>query len=342
MNWNPTLKFSSKLIKLENILIDDEAAVQSRQAGVDQKQVDVLARSIRDIDLKQPISVEVKDWDETNPEYSLFVLRDGSHRYHAYTQLRDDPKNKNTTNWDQIQCVVYEKHDSEASELDWLSWQYSENQHLEKIHLKNSTNDTVYTIYKLLTGGYLNKSVVAKITNNNWDSIVENTIRDFININCKGSARAWRDDVVRKVYDKGGQSLSEKIKRYSRTEIKNILEDEYQIKKGKSGSKSPNTNTTVWVATNDDWWTKALSPVARIFKEGVKSGQNHIIFHSKQEDVKNIEARRKSLVVFASQINSWFGANVPGFKNIKVIDEVKVLGQKLSDEYGEEANEFVV
>ena len=74
MNWNPTLKFSSKLIKLENILIDDEAAVQSRQAGVDQKQVDVLARSIRDIDLKQPISVEVKDWDETNPEYSLFGL----------------------------------------------------------------------------------------------------------------------------------------------------------------------------------------------------------------------------------------------------------------------------
>ena len=70
-----------------------------------------------------------------------------------------------------------------------------------------------------MTGGYLNKSVVAKITNNNWDSIVENTIRDFININCKGSARAWRDDVVRKVYDKGGQSLSEKIKRYSRTKV---------------------------------------------------------------------------------------------------------------------------
>ena len=40
-------------------------------------------------------------------------------------------------------------------------------------------------------------------------------------------------------------------------------------------------------------------------------------------------------------INDWFSSNIPAFKHVKLIDDVKFLGQKLAKEYGEKDGTFV-
>jgi hypothetical protein len=153
-------------------------------------------------------------------------------------------------------------------------------------------------------------------------------------------SEASREDMLNKIHTEGDHLRKSKIKRYSRSELGTILLSKYGIEPGRGGAKSPLTNTTVWVASEQDFWTKVLSPVFRVFDEGSKSGNNTIVFHCRKGTVDHIDKRRKKLNQMVSTINSWFSKNIPAFKHVKVIDDVKVLGQKLSPAYGEKDGEF--
>jgi len=338
--FTPTVLYHSKLINLDQIEDDNEYKGQSRVYGVDADNLKNVEQSIEQIGLREPICVEAINIDDQNEDNSTYRLRSGNHRFSAFQNLRN--KHKNSALYDKIECVVCEKNLGYKAESDWLQWQHQENEHLEKAHKQNSFDDSAYTAYKLLTDGYLDKEAAKLVAKGDWDNpLVDSILKDWIKANCKGFSEADREEMLTKVHADGNHLRKSKIKRYTRDALKRVLMSKYGIEPGRGGSKSPSTNTTVWVASEQDFWTKVLSPVFRVFDEGGKTSNNTIIFHCRKGQIDHIDKRRKKIKEMVNTINNWFSSNIPAFKHVKVIDDVKFLGQKLAKEYGEKGGTFV-
>jgi len=335
----PTELFRSKNINLDSIEYNEHGG-QSRIHGLDLNNLKDVENSIEQIGLQNPISVEAVHIDSENEDNSTYRLRSGCHRYSAYRNLKN--KHKNSNAYDQINCTVYDNHSGVSAASDWLQWQHQQNEHLEKAHKRNSSDDSVYTVYTLLISGYLDKKAAQLVAAGDWDNpVVEKVLKDWIKANCKGLTVDESESMLNNIHKEGNHLRRNKIKRYSRSELSRILLSKYGIEPGRGGSKSPLTNTTVWVASEQDFWTKVLSPVFRVFDEGGKNGNNTIVFHCRKGTVDHIDKRRKKVKQMVSTINGWFSNNIPAFKHVKVIDDVKVLGQKLSKQYGEKDGKFI-
>jgi len=338
-NFTPTVLHRSKLINLDNIEYNDLGG-QSRINGLDLNNLKQVESSIEQIGLKEPICVEAVHIDSEDEENSTYRIRSGCHRFSAYRNLQN--KHKTSSNWDKIKCKVYANHSGPYAESDWLQWQHQENEHLEKAHKRNSHNDSVCTAYTLLTSGYLCKQAAQLVANGHWnDPYVDNVLEGWIKANCKGLSAADREAMLTDIHLQGGNLRNSKVKRYSKSELQRILLSKYGIKPGRGGAKSPLANNTVWVASEQDFWTKVLSPVFRVFDEGGKSGRNTIVFHCRKGDINHIDKRRKKIKEMVGKINDWFSSNIPAFKHVRVIDDVKFLGQKLSEQYGEKDGQFI-
>jgi hypothetical protein len=329
-----TIKLNSRLISLDNIDNSCLDATQARVGDASSKDVTNLEKSIEILGLQEPISVEVVNWDDINPQHSTFVLRDGNHRFKAYKNLRN--KHKNSSQFNSINCVVYEKNTDSAAASEWLEWQHAKNLHLDKIHKKCTKEDTIFTIYQLLISGYLCSKAHKHINVDNWQHPdVELAIRSWFKTQKGMWTHAERDDIIDKVFSSGGQIYKSKIKRYSRDELKGILKKEFGV--ANSGKVSEDgSNVRVWTASGDDLWTKAGAPVIKLCQAGKKESHNIIVSHSKSTNTDTIERERNSLKELVDNINDYFSKNVTGFKRIKLIDEVVHLGQKLRE--GEKVN----
>lgn len=336
----PTVLYHSKQIKLDKITSNEEES-QSRNQSIDKDNLKFIEQSISQINLQNPIAVEVVFIDEQDEDKSEYKLRDGSHRFKAYENLQ--AKHKNTTNYDQITCVVYEKHTGPDAASDWLQWQHQQNEHLEKACRRNSIEDSIVTAYKLLISGYLDKEAADLVAAGNWaNPLVDSILMDWFKANCKGLSEAERENLITKVHLEGEHLRNSKVKKYTREEVRRFLIKNYDIpKRGRLPAASNSANTTVWVATDQNWWTTVLSPVYRVFKEGAKGTRNDIVFHCRKGGVDQIDARRKDIKKMVNIINTWFSKNISGFKHVKVIDDVKILGQKLAKEHGEKDGEFI-
>ena len=339
-NFIPTVLYHSKLIKLSQV-VRNEIESQSRNQSIDKDNLKNIEQSISQIGLKTPIAVELIYTDDHDEDRSKYKLRDGCHRFAAYENLQG--MHKNTADFDQIKCVVYKKHTGTHATSDWLQWQHQENEHLEKACRKNSFEDSIVTAYKLLKSGYLDKEAAELVAKNNWDSpLVDKVLMDWFKDNCKGLSEAEREDLITRVHLEGEHLRKSKLKRYSRTELKKILVKNYGIEeKQRLPAKATNANTTVWVASEQNFWTTVLSPVFRVFDEGAKTTRNDIIFHCRKGSIDHIDKRREKIKEMVDIINDWFSKNITAFKHVKVIDDVKVLGQKLAKEYGEKDGEFI-
>ena len=336
----PTVLYHSKLISLEQIKSNEKES-QSRNQSVDTDNLKRIEQSISQIKLQNPIAVEVVFIDEQDEDKSEYKLRDGSHRFKAYESLQ--AKHKNTINYDKITCVVYEKHTGQDAASDWLQWQHQQNEHLEKTCRRNSFDDSVVTAYKLLVSGYLDKDAADLVANGNWaNPLVNCALEDWISANCKGLSNNQREEMLENIHAKGGSLYNSKVKKYTRNDVRKLLVKNYDIPtKGRLPLTSNSANTTVWVATDQNWWTTALSPVYRVLNAGVKETRNDIVFHCRKGGVTQIDARRKDIKNMVNVINNWFSSNIPAFKHVKVIDDVKILGQKLAKQHGEKDGEFI-
>lgn len=336
--FTPTVLYHSKLIKLDQIVLN-EVESQSRNQSIDKDNLKGIEQSIAQVGLKNPIAVEVVHIDPHDESNSKFKLRDGCHRFKAYQNLQ--ATHKNTTNFDRITCVVYEKNVRQCAAFDWLQWQHQQNEHLEKRCRHNSYEDSIVTAYKLLMAGYLGKDIAKLVEKGQWSSpLVDDALGRWFKNNCKGLSESARDQLITDVHLRGSHLRNCKVKHYSRSDLQKILLSKYGIKPGRGGATSPTTNTTVWIASEQDSWTKVLSPVYRVFKDGGKAGNNTIVFHCRKGTVNHINAQRKKIKERVKTVNDWFSNNIPAFKHVKVIDDVKILGQKLAKEYGEKDGEF--
>tara|TARA_R100000008_G_scaffold85038_1_gene73945 strand:+ start:1013 stop:2035 length:1023 start_codon:yes stop_codon:yes gene_type:complete len=337
-NFKPTVLYSTKLINLDNIQ-NEAIPSQSRVGDYDPENLKNIEADIETNGLFKPISVEVINLDSEDDSKSTYMLRDGNHRLLAYRSLKT--KHKNSNKYNMIECTVYNNHSGTHATNDWLQWQHQQNEHPGQVHKCNSYNDSVYTAYMLLVDGYLSKEASELVAADDWDNpTVDKTLKDWIKTNCKGLTVDEVEKMLTDIHKKGDHVRKSKIKRYSWPELDKVYLREFGIESARGVSKSPLTNITVSTASEQDFWVKVLSPVFRIFDEGGKSGKNAIVFHCRKGTVDHIDKRRKKIIQMVDTINSWFSKNIPAFKNDKVIDEVKFLGQKLSPEYGEKDGEF--
>jgi len=301
---------------------------QARQGDASPTDIKEMASSIETIGLQEPISVEIKHWDDINPQYSIFILRDGNHRFKAYETLRN--KHKSSTNYDLIKCVVYEENTGPQAECEWLDWQHAQNLHLDKVHKKGSKEDTINTLSMLLKSGFLCSKAKDAIDNDNWnDSSIGSAIQAWF----KKQKGKWtfseKDYIIDQV---SSGKISPTIKRYSRNELLDILKDKFGVyKSGETGMRKGTKKIRAWHSSGDDAWTKAAAPIIKLCKEG-HNDYNIIINHSKSINPKTIIRERASLTTLVDDINTYFSKNVKGFKNKKLIDQVFHLGQILKDE----------
>jgi hypothetical protein len=335
----PTVLYRSKLINLDQIETVEEEG-QSRVSGLDYDNLNTIENSITHKGLQKEISVEAINIDDQNEDNSTYRLRDGNHRFLAYQNLRK--KHKNSALYNTILCTVYEKNLDHKAESDWLHWQHQENVHLEMAHKSNTFNDSAYTAYKLLTDGYLDNKAATLVAKDDWDNpLVDHMLTDWIKNNCKRLSAAEREEMLTKIHADGNHLRKSKIKRYSKDELKRVLISEYGVSPKRGGAKSPAAKDTIWISTSEDFHAIALRPVYRVFKEGSKTSNNIIVHHCRKGDIDTIDKKRKSAKDMANTINNWFSSNLPAFKHVKVIDDVKFLGQKLAKEYGEKDGEFI-
>ena len=320
------VKFQNKLVNLDSICVDDDVAIQSRKSGHEDRVVDQLVRSIEAVGLKEHISVEIMEYDENDPDNATYKLRDGNHRLKAYKQLLK--KHGMGSNYVSIPAVVYEKNLDPGSVSEWLLWQFLQNQHLDKIHLKNSFKDTVYIVERLLCSGNLCPVAKKAIDLSNWeDPSIANAIRNFANNNCKGWILAEKDSLIEAVYESRGQTYKSYVKRYSRDDVSRVLQSQFNC--NSPGALSQDGKTRVWVTNNNDSQKQILFPLRDLIKAGTKSVKNVMVFHSKQRDTNQIDSKRQRFVESVKAINTWVSTNVTGFSGKRLIDEVKFLGQKL-------------
>ena len=337
--WEPTVLWSSKLINL-NQIIYVKKGVQSRVLGLDSDNLKKIECSIESDGLEEGIHVEVIHVDPTDDNKSEYLLRSGCHRYSAYQNLKR--KHKNSSKYNQIKCTVYEKNLNTDANLEWLQWQHQENEHTTKVHRANSHEDSIFTAYSLLTGGLLGNKITNLVKRKDWNNpLVLDALDDWFKKNCKGLSHEERQKMIKAVFKRGKVILNQTVKRYTRSELENILLTNYGI--SRSGEIDPNTGIRVYVASEQDCWTKALMPVANLFKEDVTNRTpHHIIFHCRKGDVKHINKRRDYLREMVQKINAWFKENVPESvlgKGFSPVSEVKYLGQKVA--LGEKANQLI-
>ena len=307
---------------------------QARQGDASQTDIKEMANSIETIGLQEPISVEVKHWDDVNPEYSTYILRDGNHRFKAYETLRS--KHKNSTNYDLIKCAVYEENTAAQAECEWLDWQHSQNLHLDKVHRKGSKEDTINTLSRLLKSGFLCKKAKNAIDNDNWD---DPSVRLAIQAWFEKTKGRWtfseKDYIIDQV---SSGKISPIIKRYSRKEVSDILKVKFGVfRSGERGiyGGTGNKKIRAWHASADDMWTKAASPIMKLCQHDFND-YNIIINHSKSTNPSAIVKERASFTNLVNDINAFFSKNVKGFKNKKLINQVFHLGQILKDEYNKD------
>jgi len=338
--WSPTVLYHSKLVDLHQIAYVKKG-VQSRISGLDLDNLKNIERSIEVEGLKEEVHVEVINADPTDENKSEYILRSGCHRYSAYKNLKK--KHKNSSKYDLIKCVVYEKHTGASSQFDWLQWQHQENEHMTKAHRANSLDDSIFTAYTLLTGGHLDARAANLIkTKKGWTNpLINKVLMGWFKENCRGLSYDERDKMVTKVYECGNQIRNAQIKRYTRAELESVLLINYGIEK--SGDIDPCTGVRVYVASEQDCWTKALTPVANLIKDNpVNRTPHHIIFHCRKGDAKHINTRRDYLRDMVKTINAWFKENVPETvlgKGFSPISEIKYLGQKI--QLGENPNQLI-
>jgi len=304
---------------------------QARQGDACPTDIKEMASSIEAIGLQEPISVEIKHWDDVNPQYSIFILRDGNHRFKAYETLRN--KHKSSTNYDLIKCVVYEENTGPQAECEWLDWQHAQNLHLDKVHKKGSKEDTINTLSMLLKSGFLCSKAKNAIDNNNWN---DSSIRSAIQAWFKEQKGKWtfseKDYIIDQV---SSGKISPIIKRYTRKDLTDILEDKFGVyKSGERGShRVGNKKIRAWHTSGDDMWTKAASPIMKLCQDG-HNDYNIIINHSKSINPDTIKRERATLTNLVNDINTFFSKSVKGFKNKKLINQVFHLGQILKDKNG--------
>ena len=337
--FTPTVLYSTKLINLDQIETIEEKG-QSRVSGLDTNNLQEVETSIAHKGLQENISVEAINIDDQNEDNSTYRLRDGNHRFAAFQNLRK--KHKNSKLYNKIKCTVYEKNAGTKAESDWLHWQHQKNEHLDKAHKSNTFDDSTYTAYKLLMDGYLGNEAAALAAKGDWDnSLVDHVLTDWIKSICKRISVAKREDMLDQIHSRAGHLRKSKIKRYNNSDLSRITMSEYGVVPKRGGAKSPNANNTIWTATGDTFHAIVLRPVFQIFEDGSKTSNNIIIHHCKKGDIDTIDTKRKSAEKMINTINDWFSANIPAFKHVKVIDDVKFLGQKLANEYGEKDGEFI-
>lgn len=316
-------KFKSKLINIDSIDASCAEASQARHATVSDTRD--LQRSIANIGLQVPIDVEIINWDAENEDNSDYRLRDGNHRLKAMEALR--AAHPNEEKYNHILCTVYEKNTDPQAEMEWLAHQFNANTHEDKVHKKASNADAVVTISQLLTNGYgLFKDVSKHIDADNWDHpSIANSIKKWLAENFSYSSHGDRDNIVASVYASQGKKYNASIKRYPSAEWKEWAREELGIPN--SGKVNDSGNQRTWIASGDDWWTKVLAPIANLCTMGKKDVQNVIIFHSKRTNSDDILKERAKVKATVADINRYFSANVKGFKHVKLIDDVKALGQ---------------
>lgn len=337
--WDPTVLYHSKLVDL-NQIVYIKKGVQSRISGLDSDNLKNIERSIEVEGLKEEVHVEVINLDPTDENKSEYILRSGCHRYSAYKNLKR--KHKKSNKYNLIKCVVYEKNLNANADLEWLQWQHQENEHTTKVHRANSQDDSIFTVYSLLTGGLLGNKITNLVKRKDWNNpLVLDALDSWFKKNCKNLSYDERQKMIKAVFKRGKIILNQTVKRYTRSELENILLTNYGVEK--SGDIDPTTGIRVYVASEQDCWTKALTPVANLFKEdAINRTPHHIIFHCRKGDIKHINTRREYIRGMVKTINEWFKKNVPESvlgKDFVLVDEVKYLGQKIA--LGEKPNQLI-
>jgi len=193
-----------------------------------------------------------------------------------------------------------------------------------------------------LTDGYFGIDAANLAAQGDWDnSLVDHVLIDWVKNNCKRLSVTKREEMLDQIHSRGGDLRKSKIKRYTKDAISRVTMSEYGVVPKRGGAKSPDANNTIWTATGDDFHAIVLRPVMRIFEDGGKNSNHIIVHHCRKGDIDHIDKKRKSAEKMVNTINNWFSNNIPAFKNVKVIEDVKFLGQKLAKEYGEKESEFV-
>jgi len=329
------VKFKCKLIDIDKIDMSCVESTQARVNDADSRDVQILQESIEQVGLQDPISVEVKNYDEVNPEYSEYIIRDGNHRLKSFENLKN--KHKNSQKYDKIKCVVYEKNTAPNADYEWLEWQIHANRHLEKTHKKATERDTVSAAYKLLISGYICEEAKKQIDKDNWKhKSIENALNKWLK-GYNNFNKARLDKLVTQIFAEGKQIFNAKIKKYEKSDLKKILLSEFEVESS-GGTNEPGT-VRAYAATNQDIWTKIAATMIKICQAGKKDAENHIIFHSKSNNVDQIDQQRKRFSELVDEVNDFYKKNVKGFKQTKVIDGFHILGQKVRR--GEEANKLI-
>jgi hypothetical protein len=340
LTWNPTVKYQSKSIEINNIVFGDESTCQVRVHGISDNKVKELEASISDIGLQEPIEVEVDEFKPHDPDNTTYKLRNGGHRLAGFRNLR----NRYGSKYDRIPCVVYEKNTNLNAELEWSVWQLNSNTHKAKLHMANSIDDMAYHIDKLLRGGMLSSKATAAFKANDWKEeppVIEDSICDYISADPAFNtvSKTKRIKILEKIFDRNNEIYKHKIKRYSAADKAALLDKKF--KSNGSGKLSQDGKRIVRFVNNNDFHAQILLAMRPMLSDKWDPNiDNVIVFHSKQTDCNHIDSKRESAYKLAKSLNKWYQKTINS-PNAKLINKFYYLGQKLAAEHGEKVDQLI-
>ena len=331
MGWNPTVKYTNKLISISQISNSDEVKKQCRVNGTDQDHVNEIKIGIEAVGMKEPIDVEINNWDPTDFAKSTFIVRNGNHRFNAKRELKHK----------KIDCKVFEKNTSLDADLQWYHWQNRQNTHHDKIHLSNSFDDNANLLSKLLFANQLNKEATDALRNSDWNSrAIENGLRAWMKTDScfAGLSKSKRDKIVEEVYAQNGRTYQPKIKRYTKSDKVDLLKKDF-FTTG-PGVLSVDGKRIVRTPTNNDGYAQllnCLTPLIRGNKLRDPAVENIIVFSSNSTVADTIIKQRDELLSLAKQFNTWYDDHVDGAASL--INKFYYLGQLL--DRGEASDDLI-